>query len=81
MSSVNWEWRKTIFILLNLFLSFAILPIYGISLSPSIVNPSCKLSKSTILLKKKFEFNSQVPTSTFKLNIRWCKSWVPIKFD
>ncbi|KAK4570714.1 hypothetical protein RGQ29_029527 [Quercus rubra] len=52
-----------------------------ISLSPSIVNPSCKLSKSTILLKKIFKFNFQVPTSIFKLNIRWCKSWVPISIS
>ncbi|KAF3964402.1 hypothetical protein CMV_011297 [Castanea mollissima] len=50
----------------------------SISLSPSIVNSACKLSKSTILLKKIFQFNFQVPTSIFKLNIRWCKSWVSI---
>ena len=44
-STLKWntEWRKTILILFNLFLSFAIPPIYSISLSPSIVNSSCKL--------------------------------------
>nr|POF12357.1 disease resistance protein rpm1 [Quercus suber] len=36
------------------------------------------LSKYTILLKKIFKFNFQVPPSIFKLNIRWCKSWVLI---
>ncbi|KAF3950523.1 hypothetical protein CMV_023739 [Castanea mollissima] len=35
-------------------------------------------SKCTILLKKIFKFNVQVSTSIFKLNIRWCKSWVTI---
>ena len=34
--------------------------LFSISLSPSIVNSSCKLSKSTILLKKIFKFNFQV---------------------
>ena len=37
--------------------------LFSISLSPSIVNSSCKLSKSTILLKKIFKFNFQVSAS------------------
>lgn len=59
------------------FFSFAILVIC-ISLSPSIVNSSCKLSKSTSFLKNIFKWNFQVPTSIFKLNIRWCKVCAPI---
>nr|POF23545.1 hypothetical protein CFP56_47970 [Quercus suber] len=31
--------------------------------------------------RKIFEFNFQVPTSIFNLNIRWCKSWVPISIS